>query len=70
VIELGPDTFELPLGPKQADLSWLALLGLVDEYGAEPRYRDLPIYLFLMGVGVGVGFSAVVIRVVFAKRPA
>lgn len=47
--------------------SWLALLGLRDESGGETRYRDLPVYLFLMGVGVGVGFSAVMVKVVMGK---
>jgi hypothetical protein len=67
---LTPETGALVPASQYAaqNLSWLTRLGLVDEYGADHRYRDVPVYLFLMGVGVGVGFSAVVVKVMLAKR--
>ncbi|KAL1405970.1 hypothetical protein Q8F55_007652 [Vanrija albida] len=44
--------------------------GVPDDGPRDEGPRDLPIYVFLVGLGVGVGVSAVVARVLLAQRAA
>ncbi|BEJ11188.1 hypothetical protein CspHIS471_0106100 [Cutaneotrichosporon sp. HIS471] len=46
----------------------LAALGFTDEHGNEPRLQDVPVLLFLLGVGVGAGGCAVVVRVLLQRK--
>jgi hypothetical protein len=57
---------ESKLQPRKPGL--LAALGFADEHGNEPRLQDVPVLLFLLGVGVGAGGCAVIVRILLQRK--